>query len=287
MIVLNNQYRELFCICIRHTDRLTIQNSRRILADIPLCDHKLLRLGTRFENMMLSVKNPITRILPVLVMLLALTACQSGSPGKHNRNAQANKAFTLAEALFASEKAFSRAMQNNDPLAMIEAALERDNIMKSGYHSAGERAVVAARTDREIALALAMAERDAQLLEKAQEMLAGRESRNGPRLLNGGSLFGDPASRDEYVQKLVIQPHSDYSMRPPSRRDAGAIAYVEHAEHLPIVLTVTDSKGSVLCKQVNPKGYLLCRWQAMQDSLVTVRVSNQGSQPATVLLIRN
>ena len=237
--------------------------------------------------MMLSAKNPITRILPMFVVVLALTACQSGSPGKSSRNAQSDKAFSLAEALFSSENAYTSAMQNNDPVAMIEAALERDNIIESGYHSAGERAVVAARTDREIELALTMAERDPLLLEKAQQMLAGREPRNSSNLLNSGSLFGDPASRDEYVQKLVIQPHSHYSMRPPSRRDAGAIAYVEHAEHLPIVLTVTDSNGAVLCEQRNPRGYLLCRWRAAQDSSVTVSVSNNGPRPATVLVIRN
>lgn len=226
----------------------------------------------------------------LVVCATVVPACQSNSPEKTNAISRSESAAILAETLLASEEMFLQAMHTKDPLGMIDAALTRDDIITSGIYAYGNSEVVAENTDRMIDLALSYAARDEVILAEATQRLDSRKPRKHSGTFGGDGFLkqlGNMSRPDEYVRTLEIDALSSFTMRLPIKKAVGAIIYVEHREFFPIFLTVIDNDGTPLCEQRNPRGRLLCRWQSMEDTEVTVTVDNGGSLATDVLMIRN
>lgn len=67
----------------------------------------------------------------------------------------------------------------------------------------------------------------------------------------------------------------------------GFVIYVEHREFGSLVLAVVDSSGAIVCKEENPRAFLICRWKAVEYTERTVTVNNNGSRATYVLLTKN
>lgn len=270
-----------------------------ILADILDNNHKLLRLGNWLKFMTPSTTNRLFVGLCVLACVAFLSGCQSNSTQKDSTVSEAESAAKAAEILLASEQKFVEAMRDKDPLGMIDAAKSRDEVFYLAHFPDASRAIVTATTDRMIVLAMKLAADDEELLAKA-ELRRGLFSRN--KGAGSGSVFGsglDPSGSvltgvrglatkpSDFIKELVIDARSSVTLQVSIEENIGAIIYAEHPEAMPVVLTLTNGTGAVVCEDQNPRGFLICRWKAARETELTVTLNNKASRATNVLLIKN
>ena len=239
--------------------------------------------------MMLCTARQFSIGLLALFCAALLCGCQSSSPQKDRAVSKAESAARLAESIFATEEEFYEAMRDNDPLGMVDAALAREDYVNAGALPDDGQRFAARRTWWMIESAKRYAAGDGTLLAEIEERLDERRPLTDPDSSVFGKIgkFGNFSKPNEFIRKLEIGAQSSITMRLGVAEDLGIIIYIEHLVSEAIVLTIVDSSGAVVCQEQNPRGYLICRWKAAEETELTVTVSNNGKHDTDVLLIKN
>lgn len=234
------------------------------------------------------------RLLPssliVLGTALVLNACAT-SPSDHAEaklaSGPARTANQTANTLLQTQKAFHAALEKQDAQAMFDAVSARETVFDSVTRDPHTSDAVFNTSIRMLQQALRYAGDDAQLQERIEKQIA-RLGRKATSSIVGNLTDLKKMIRvNDFVRVLDLQAHAIFSVELGSDSEVGTIVYVEHEMYEPVVLSLENQQGITLCKQKNPRGYLICRHKSKSTEELRVKVSNLGATPTRVLLIRN
>lgn len=245
----------------------------------------------------MSRLSSVTRIrcLWLIFSFAACTLYGCASPpdrptGSSTQTNASESAIRAAQALLLSEETFYQALSERDARKMVDAALSRDNIQPSTTTSRPIRKAIAKTTREMLKQALLYAKDDAELTKHIEKEIKRHQQRPIPASFKVIGNGRKTVAQDDYVQTLDLEANSKVSVDLPhagTNPSVGTIVYVEHKPKDYIVLSIVKQDGKSLCRERNPRGYLICRYKSLAEEQLRVIVSNQGLTATSVLLIKN